>query len=178
MYYHSIEAKNIEQTVKAILKTYLNGQLTTEPYLTDFSSYGGVDIIFKDEEATKDESAGRPFIRLSKDSCETFRWGKTINNTYYFGSRCEWTFEAEVVANSFSGAETGAANPVASDTKLSDALFTLIDSPDNYNALAALGLEEAKIEVRSEEVDGDESNTRSNGYTITFTTFILPTYSP
>lgn len=185
-YFSGDDALLLDLTIKQVLKDYLQSKFDTV-YQPLFASYGGVDIVLSDVEATKAAEVGKPFIILTKDSRTAGMWGKNIvadedyvaahpdeeveegDIVYKPGKRFFYSYKAVCVSNAFSGAVVGAANPVPSDELLATCLTAIVD----YYAdeIAGLGLEEPQL-VASEEQQDEQD--RLNPFTLTFTVHAIP----
>lgn len=105
------------QDAATTLQSVLVTDLAAEPHATTFSGYGGVDVILEDDEPDEPDQAGRPYVAVGEpregDSGLGWQWRDV-------------TIPLRVVATDFSGAQTGTANPVGSDTLLSKAITTIV----------------------------------------------------
>lgn len=144
-----------------IIQTALQAALDAD---ATFTPYGGANVVLMDDEATAAESAGKPYIYLNVESDVPSVQVSTADAR-------DATVAFDVVANDFSGATTGAANPVGSDTLLSTALMNFMR--DNYAALRDAGLCFNRIEQGRERIQtSDEAPAEHrNPHRIFFTYF-------
>lgn len=169
MFFSNTAATHIESTVKGRLRDFLQNQLNTH-YAETFEKYGGgADVVLRDDEAEAAQQAGKPFIVIDKASHRQGMWGTNIEGVYHRGTRHFFEFRVEVVANEFSGAVTGEANPIASDELLTDALINIIET--QWQGLENLGLEEVKIEAEQEVQDNLD---RINPHRLSFVAYTIP----
>lgn len=164
------QARHIENTVKTILKGFLQERLEDDalPYKADMSTFGGADVTFLDQEESRAEQAGRPYVALNKLNCEKEIEQHPVDDgaggvTLKKAARRVWSFQVEAIAGEFSGAVVGASNPIGAEEILSGCVETIID--EGFDDLAALGLEEAEIDPEGEDQEDDELN-RINSHVI------------
>ena len=144
-----------------ILRTQLQAVLDGD---ATFTPYGGADVVLADDEASEEERVGRPYVLLDVE-------GDVMSSEIMQADARDASATFEVVANDFSGAQTGAANPTGSDTLLSGALMDFMR--ENYAALRDAGLYRNRIEQGKERIQqsDDEPETHRNPHRILFTYF-------
>lgn len=127
-------------TALRIVHAYVQSKLAAN-YVSAFASYGGVDCILKDDEPEPLDRVGRPYLVMWTEDDRQSQFGLIYR---------DGKIAARVVASDASGARTGAANPVGSDTQLSKALCEIIR--DGYLDLRALGILRPLIEAQNETI--------------------------
>lgn len=130
-----------------VLKTHLQARLDSD-YSAVFAPYKGVKVVVEDDEPTGDDQAGKPLLLLAMESDVESQFTAPARPRRDVLVRCDAT------ANDFSGAQTGAANPEGSDTKLARALLEII--AEDYDVLKALGLMHVAVRAERETISDSE----------------------
>jgi hypothetical protein len=109
---------------RTALQSVLAADLAGEPHATTFAAYGGVDVILEDDEPDEPDQVGKPYVAIGEPTEADSEWGWWFRDV---------SIPVRVMATDFSGAQTGAANPVGSDTLLSKAITAIVR--DRYTTL-------------------------------------------
>jgi hypothetical protein len=165
-YFSGSQAVNLDETVLGVLKTYLKTQLALAPHSATFARWGGPGVSIDPDSDFAPGARGsgelyskKPWVYLEVVSRETVRWGKTVGDVFYDGTRHSIEISAEVLT---SDACLPAERP------LKDALVSIVRS--GYHALWDLKLEET--EIRAGQSSSDSRN-RLNPHTINLIAYTL-----
>jgi len=166
------QARTIENTVETILRVFLEAKLADAalPYQAGMQAFGGAEVLTADQEETRAEQNGPPYIVLNKIRVEKEPTDELVDDgvggvLLKKGMFRVFTYRAECVANEYTGALVGIENPIAAEEILSGFLETIID--EGFDELSALGLEEADIAPEGEDQE-DEALNRINSHLISF----------
>lgn len=172
MFFSGTAARRIENTAETLLVNFIQGQLNdvSLPYKAELASFGGADVVTADQEETRAEQNGRPcivldLIRIEREATQCAVDDGNGGTTVKHGTFAVFSYRAECVASEYSGALVGVENPVAADEMLAGHLVSIID--EGFDALAALGLEEAEIAPLGESRTDDDM-LRINAHQISF----------
>ncbi len=144
------------------LRSHLQSRLDAD-YAATFASYNGADVVLEDDEPQESDRVGKPFALLALASDDV------SEESDITGRHRDVAVDVDVVASDWSGAQTGTANPVGSDTLLSRSLCEIIRA--DYAVLRDLGLMACTFRTTTGEriEESEAGEIHRNPHRITFT---------
>jgi hypothetical protein len=147
-----------------IFQSHLQTQLATD-YAGVFAVYGGATVILEDDHPDEFDRDVRPYLVLSI--------GNDVPSaeSSMMADMRDAVIEAESVASGWSGAESGASNPIGSDTLLSRAFMEIVRA--DYGALRDMGFYRNRLESNRENIntaDGEQFHRNPHRFAFSYFT--------